>query len=257
MRWHLFHYKVTTRWHNCKLFMKIVDAFFKKNDIQQINNIDSDKLFAEDDFFKTIDLNSDTNKQAIFDKLLTYRRRMARIGAVQTLYLYDFRKKNKFKSESKDIFGSNQDTDPVEIYQEIISFYRNVFFTKQEYGWTKKNKKIDETFMLKLVNKTINSIQEIDSFIQSRLNGNWTTEKLDYVLRAIIRCAIGEILLGENIEKAVLCSEYTNLAGNFFNPKEIGFVNSIIDKLYVIGTKIHPFISNENKSDNKDKSNKD
>jgi small GTP-binding protein len=54
---------------------------------------------------------------------------------------------------------------------------------------------------------------------------------------------------GENIEKAVLCSEYTNLAGNFFNTKEIGFINGIVDKLYTTVTKIYPFANT--KSTNK------
>jgi len=194
---------------------------------------------------EAVDYNMD--KQEIFDRFLTYRRRMARLGAVQALYLYDFN--NKQKNNEMNIFGALNLLGSKELCQEITSFYKNVFFTKQDYGLTKKNRKIDETFMFGIVNKAVNSIQEIDDFIQSRLSGNWTTEKLDYVLRAIIRCAVAEILLGESIEKAVLCSEYTNLAGNFFNTKEIGFINGIVDKLYTTVTKIYPFVNT--KSTNK------
>jgi N utilization substance protein B len=66
-------------------------------------------------------------------------------------------------------------------------------------------------------------------------------EKLDTVLRSIIRCAIAEIFIGEPIEKAVLSSEYTNLASNFFDGKEIGFINGITDKLYDRVVKEKPF----------------
>lgn len=182
------------------------------------------------------------DKQEAFDRFLTYRRRMARLGAVQTLYLYDIRTKNGLISSSNNIFGTNKTTDIEQLCQDVINFYRNVFFTQQEYGWNKKSKKLDESFMFDLVNTCIQSIDEIDNFIQSRLNGDWTTSKLDYVLRAIIRCAVAEILIGVKIEKAVLCSEYTNLAGNFFSGKEIGFINGIIDKLYSTVVKLHPFI---------------
>lgn len=212
------------------------------NDISDTDEID-DMLSAEN-----------LDKQEFFDRFLTYRRRMARLAAVQALYLYDFRVKSQ-SDVNVDIFGTNKAVDSTELCQDIIYFYRNVFFTQQEYGWTKKTKKIDESFMFELVDTSVHSIENIDDFIQQHLSGNWTVDKLDYILRAIIRCAIAEILVGIKIEKAVLCSEYTNLAGNFFSSKEIGFVNGIVDKLYTTVTKIYPFIdrkvikdeTNENK----------
>ena len=205
----------------------------------KFNGNDNEDYIISDDLSKMLEPNID--KQEVFDRFLTYRRRMARLAAVQTLYLYDF-KTIKQNQDGVNIFGKNLSNDPLELCQNVIYFYRNIFFTQQEYGFTKKSKKLDENFMFELVNTAINSIKEIDNFIQCHLNGNWTTAKLDYILRAIIRCAIAELLLGIKIEKAVLCSEYTNLAGNFFSSKEIGFINGIVDKLYGSVLKIHPFI---------------
>ena len=218
--------------------MRKIGDFFDI-DYKLNSNENEDVAMNSSVFTNAIDETID--KQEFFDKFLTYRRRMARLAAVQALYLYDFRIK-KQNNEQVDIFGTNKAIDPVELCQDIIYFYSNVFFTPQEYGWTKKTKKLDETFMFELVSTAIGSIENIDAFIQQHLSGNWTTEKLDYILRAIIRCAIAEILIGIKIEKAVLCSEYTNLAGNFFSSKEIGFVNGIVDKLYTSVTKIYPFI---------------
>ncbi len=198
-----------------------------ENNILFNTNIDKDEI------------NNTASKQDIFDKFLTYRRRMARLSATQALYLYDFRCRTQ-NIGVVNIFSTIKTTDTMELCQDVIDFYKNIFFQQQEYGWTRKNKKIDEIFMFEIVNTAVNSIEEIDNFIQSHLSKNWTTDKLDYVLRAIIRCAVAEILLGENIEKAVLCSEYTNIAGNFFDTKEIGFINGIVDKLYTTVTKIHP-----------------
>ena len=42
-----------------------------------------------------VDKDFDVNKQVAYDRLLTYRRRMARLSAVQTLYLYQMRTKMK------------------------------------------------------------------------------------------------------------------------------------------------------------------
>ena len=185
-------------------------------------------------------------KQIIFDRFLTYRRRMARLAAVQALYLHDLRLKTKSLAQSQNLFndgdaGNKLKVDALSLCQEVVFFYRNVFFTSQEYGWTKKNKKIDESFMFEIVSTAISNLVEIDNYISKNLNPNWTVEKLNIVLRSIIRCAIAEIFIGEPIEKAVLSSEYTNLASNFFDGKEIGFINGITDKLYDRVVKEKPF----------------
>lgn len=206
----------------------------------KFNSYEDDNSYYDD---LTKDLGDNYNKQEIFDRFLTYRRRMARMAAIQALYLYDIRNKKLDNHDSNNMFkNTNNGFDTVQLCQDVIYFYRNVFFTQQEYGWTKKSKKIDETFMFELTDIAILNINEIDSLIQSRLTGNWTTEKLDFLLRAILRCAIAELLLGIKIEKAVLCSEYTNLAGNFFGAKEVGFINGIVDKLYSVVIKLHPFM---------------
>ena len=216
--------------------MKEIEDVFSLNK-NHVNNLDFN---INDEIIQASEVDN-IDKQEVFDKFLTYRRRMARLAAVQALYLYDFELKKKQILSTTNIFGINDDLNVSKIYNDVIYFYKNIFFTPQEYGWTKKNKKLDETFMMDLFSKAINSISEIDGFIQEHLNGNWTTEKLDYVLRAIIRCAIAEILLGDSIEKPILCSEYTNLAGNFFGTKEVGFINGIVDKLYTSVLKIYPF----------------
>ena len=193
-----------------------------------------------DEFTDIISNNTDIDKQEIFDRFLTYRRRMARLAAIQALYLYDFRNQNT-ASQSANLFSEHNEDVITAICQEIIDYYKNVVFTAQEYGWTKKNKKIDEAFMFAIVDTAIKEQSKIDNLIQQRLIGNWTVATLDLVLRAIIRCAMAEILLGEKIEKAVLCSEYTNLASEFCSSKEVGFINGIVDKLYSMAIKSTSF----------------
>ena len=181
------------------------------------------------------------SKQELFDRFLTYRRRLARLSAVQAIYLFEAK---GFLSGSAggNLFEQSDDSNFVETCQEVISFYKSYFFTPQEYGWTKKDKKIDEDFMFSLVANALMNLNEIDTFIQNRLSGTWVVEKLDAVLRSIIRCAVAEIMIGDFIEKAVLCSEYTNVASNFFSQKEVGFINGIVDRLYGDVIKKHPFL---------------
>ena len=193
----------------------------------------------------------DVDKQVAYDRLLTYRRRMARLSAVQVLYLYCINNKINALCSKDDLFHmeeNNQNTlltdDTASLCQDIIYLYKNVFFTPQEYGNDKKHRKIDEGFMSDIVRTAIDNIDVIDKFIASKLNQNWTIAKLDTTLLSIIRCAVAEIMFGSYIDKAVLSSEYTNIASDFFSGKEIGFINSITDKLYDIVVAEYPFSKN-------------
>ena len=193
----------------------------------------------------------DVNKQIAYDRLLTYRRRMARLSAVQTLYLYCMKNKIHTLCSKDDLFHTEANdkqilptNEALSLCKDVIEFYKNVFFTPQEYGNDKKHRKIDEIFMYGIVSTAISSISVIDKFIASKLNQNWTIDKLDITLLSIIRCAVAEIMLGNYVDKAVLSSEYTNIASDFFSGKPIGFINSITDKLYDIVIAKYPFSKN-------------
>ena len=169
----------------------------------------------------------DVDKQVAYDRLLTYRRRMARLSAVQVLYLYCINNKINALCSKDDLFHmeeNNQNTlltdDTASLCQDIIYLYKNVFFTPQEYGNDKKHRKIDEGFMSDIVRTAIDNIDVIDKFIASKLNQNWTIAKLDTTLLSIIRCAVAEIMFGSYIDKAVLSSEYTNIASDFLVVKK-------------------------------------
>lgn len=212
---------------------------------ENLENTGKNPINEQDEFEKL--LGDGANKQEVFDRFLTYRRRMARLAAVQALYLGDMKSKVAFlKAQTDDLFHDNEESKiptALELCQDVVIFYRSVFFTEQEYGWAKKSRKIDEQFMYELVKTELENQKEIDKFIGANLNKNWTVYKLDVVLRAIIRCAVAELLMGYKIEKAVLSSEYTNIASNFFSGKEVGFINGIVDKLYDVVTQAYPFVS--------------
>ena len=191
------------------------------------------------------------DKQIVYDRLLTYRRRMARLSAVQALYLYCMKNKINTACSKDDLFKTTKNDKPTlladdasSLCQDIIYFYKNVFFTPQEYGNDKKHRKIDEKFMYEIVKTAITNVNVVDKFIAGQLRQNWTLEKLDNTLLSIIRCAVAEIMLGNYVDKAVLSSEYTNIASDFFSGKAIGFVNSITDKLYDIVIDKYPFSKN-------------
>jgi transcription antitermination factor NusB len=173
-------------------------------------------------------------KKEVFEKFLTYRRRMARLCAVQAMYLYDVNQKIKVIGDDvNDLFGGDQPltTEVSNLCYAVLYFYKNIFFIKDEYGSNRKNKKIDEKCLNDIVYYCIKNMRTIDDLISEYLNERWTIDRLDVTIRAILRCAITEILYNIKTDVPILTSEYTNLTSNFFVSKEIGFVNGLIDRI--------------------------
>jgi len=172
------------------------------------------------------------DKKDSFEKFLTYRRRMARMCAVQALYLHDINSKvDVIDAMSNDLFGTDTDTNIMMLCYNVLYFYRNIFFIHDEYGSNRRNKRIDEKYMKEIVVITLQHINRIDELISIYLNDRWTIDRLDAVVRAILRCGVSEVLFNDKVDRPILTSEYTNIAGNFFSFKETGFVNGIIDRI--------------------------
>ena len=99
-----------------------------KSDSYLNNNIEDDLI--ENDILQMFGENA--NKQEVFDRFLTYRRRMARLAAVQALYLYDFRTK-VHNLKKIDIFNADNGIVNVnELCQDVIYFYKNIRDNRNE-----------------------------------------------------------------------------------------------------------------------------
>ncbi len=71
----------------------------------------------------------------------------------------------------------------------------------------------------------------IDQRIEVRLEKKWRLSRLDSTLRAILRCGVYELLFHKTIAYQVLVSDYTDIAYRFFNAKESGMVNALLDRV--------------------------
>jgi N utilization substance protein B len=72
---------------------------------------------------------------------------------------------------------------------------------------------------------------EIDGLIKSALAEGWTIERLDAVMRALLRAGVCELLDFPDVPKAVVIDQYLEVAHAFLGQKETGFVNGLLDRL--------------------------
>ena len=72
---------------------------------------------------------------------------------------------------------------------------------------------------------------EIDALIVARLAAGWTLERLDRPMRAILRAGAYELIARPDVPAASVISEYVDVAHAFFDKRESGFVNGLLDAI--------------------------
>ena len=73
--------------------------------------------------------------------------------------------------------------------------------------------------------------EEIDALIEGRLVEGWTLERLDRPMRAILRAGTYELLARRDVPAGSAISEYVDVAKAFYDKRESGFVNGILDAI--------------------------
>jgi len=72
---------------------------------------------------------------------------------------------------------------------------------------------------------------EIDALIGQRLAEGWTLDRLDRPMRAILRAGAYELIARPDVPVASVITEYVDVAHAFFDKRESGFVNGLLDAI--------------------------
>lgn len=75
------------------------------------------------------------------------------------------------------------------------------------------------------------NVEELDDMIAAVLTEDWTVERLEATLRAILRCGVFELAHREDVPPRVVIAEYVGVCDAFFGAKETGLVNGILDQM--------------------------
>ena len=72
---------------------------------------------------------------------------------------------------------------------------------------------------------------DIDSAIAAKLASGWSLERLDRPMRAILRAGTYELISRSDVPVGTVISEYVDVAHAFYDKKESGFVNGLLDAI--------------------------
>ena len=70
---------------------------------------------------------------------------------------------------------------------------------------------------------------EIDGLIAAHLAEGWSLERLDRPLRQLLRAGVYELIARPDVPTATVINEYLDIAHAFYDAKETGFANGLLD----------------------------
>ena len=136
------------------------------------------------------------------------KRGIARLAAVQALYQIDLLKGNR--------------------EAVLIEFMSHRLGDSAE---EKEFKNVDRDLFVAIVRGTDDVCQILDQQLEKVLTDDWRLDRLERVLRATLQAGIWELAFRQDVPTQVVINEYVEVAKSFFDGKEPGLVNGILNSL--------------------------
>lgn len=89
----------------------------------------------------------------------------------------------------------------------------------------------DRAFFGDLVGGASERCAEVDAAISAALPADWPLPRLEAVLRAILRAGAYELLARADVPAPVIINEYVEIGRAFYDGKEPGMVNGVLDRI--------------------------
>ena len=87
----------------------------------------------------------------------------------------------------------------------------------------------DATFFDDVVAGVAALSSEIDALITAHLADGWAIDRLDRPLRGLLRAGVYELIARPDVPTAAVIDEYMDVANAFYDAREAGFVNGLLD----------------------------
>jgi len=136
------------------------------------------------------------------------RRSAARLAAVQALYQIEV-----------------TDTLVPTVIAEFVKHRIGQEIDGDNYGAA------DKALFANIVEGVERRREDLDRMISSVLPSDWPLERLEIVLRGLLRAGVYELLERADVPGRVVVSEYVDIAHAFFSGKEPGMANGVLDRL--------------------------
>ena len=153
-------------------------------------------------------------------------RSAARLAAVQALYQMDVAGTdlNDVLSEFRDDYFSGSAVEDGENGEDGGKAASTNVVNEEPQA-------LDHAFLADILNGVLKGQAEMDPIIDAQLREGWRLNRIDSILRAILRSGTFELKERVDVPVAVIIDEYLNIAHAFFEKDEPRVVNGVLDKL--------------------------
>jgi len=124
------------------------------------------------------------------------------------------------------------------LYQmEVAGKGLNEIFAEFEAHWIGREiegeqyKPADRAFFREVLQGVLDDQGEIDRHIDKALAGGWPLQRIETVMRAVLRAGAHELRSRKDVPARVAIKEYVDVAGAFFGPTESGMINAVLDRI--------------------------
>jgi N utilization substance protein B len=90
---------------------------------------------------------------------------------------------------------------------------------------------VDRELFAEIVRGVHAEQRDLDDMITAVIAEGWEVERLERLLRIILRAGTFELAYREKVPARTVINEYVGIADSFFSGKEPGMVNGMLDRL--------------------------
>jgi len=91
--------------------------------------------------------------------------------------------------------------------------------------------KPDLELLAMLVHGASSELADLDRIIGGALSAEWTIDRIEAIMRAILRVGVWELKTRQSTPARVAISEYVDLARAFYSGTEPNLVNAVMDRM--------------------------
>lgn len=89
----------------------------------------------------------------------------------------------------------------------------------------------DGAFFDDVVRGVVARRAELDALISAHLAQGWSLNRLDRLMHALLAAGAYELVARPDVPLGAVISEYVDVARGFYDRKEVGFVNALLDNI--------------------------
>lgn len=89
----------------------------------------------------------------------------------------------------------------------------------------------DRKLFAEIVRGVAADVEQLDDMLSAVLSEEWRVERLESILRAVMRAGAFELAHRQDVPPKVVISEYLAVTDAFFGDKETAMTNGVLDKL--------------------------